>query len=105
MSDNDLIAAGFREYKSCGPHDRAFQLRETDQSGIRYFVNVRFWKHSKYKNGIDSWDSNVQFTDKNGVVFNIERLRTMNDTPLSILEWYQKLWERLCCQHYRLNDE
>ena len=103
LNHNALLKAGYRMYppplsQRC---DRCYQLRVRDENGTRFFVNVRFWQHSRYGESVsDSYDSFAQFTGRDSVVFDIARLYHVGDTPEIIAAWFQDVWERMGCNYY-----
>lgn len=104
LSADDLIAFGFREYPP-NPEfdrcDRAFQYRRIDENGILYFVQVQFWRHSKYRADVpDGWSADAQLSGVGHRHFNVELLSVAEMRPEDIVAWFDAAWVRMACWYY-----
>jgi hypothetical protein len=108
LSAEDLIAFGFKEYRpnrEWDKCDRCFQYRRTDERGIRFFVQVEFWEHSKYSNAErecpDGWSADAQFNARSDLpTFNVDLLSVAHMRPQEIVDWFESVWLRLSCAYY-----
>lgn len=102
LSEGELLDRGYRKsLPKSHLHDRydaLFQRRFRDGEGTRYFVNVRFWRHSKFGDYPDGWDAFVQLTDPDGKVFRVTLLDTR--TVDEVEAFFEGVWVSLRCQHY-----
>lgn len=107
MNATQLLEAGFKEHPV--PHlkrsNRFFQKCIRDARGKRFYVNIEFWQHSNYSDMRDSWSSDVQFTQGDDTTtFNVALFVRDEDTPESIVDWYETLWRALGCDYYELSE-
>ena len=102
----DLIEYGFREWKdSFGKQDRSFQFTYRANGRKAFFVNVRFWRFTKYDAGApDGWDAHAQF-NAGGKTFNVDLFVKATDTPAEVVEWFFAMWVQMRCDYYQKEEQ
>jgi hypothetical protein len=101
MDVQSLIDYGFKEYKdNLSKADRHFGYTVRDDNGRVLTAHVRFWRHSKYDGGRDSFDAWCQY-NRTSKTFNVDLFVRQEDTPASVVEWFKLLWERMACDYYK----
>ena len=110
MTGEELIADGWRHFDPSPMcrYDALYQIRVRDGSGMRYFVNVTHWRHSKYAAGNpDGWEAEVTYND--GCAFHkpaATRVATWSVadwSPADVRRWAEELWGRLNPTYYEAN--
>lgn len=104
-----LLAHGFRETPkgSHDPHDRQWWFSVRDGRGVRYAVQVRLWRFSRYShtggNGEvqDGWDAVCHLKEADGSDFRVDR-SVRQETPESIVSWFGGVWAKLGCEYAKL---
>lgn len=103
MDVESLLEFGFKEFpvhRQIANHDRNWQFCQRDNRGKRFYVQVRFWKFSKYPEGRDAWDAYVQFNMRKEPTFNVTMFVLEETTPAEVVDFFQTMWEKLECEYY-----
>jgi hypothetical protein len=107
LTAEELVAAGYREYKP-GVHDRfarSFSKRMTNERGIKYAVQVRYWEHPEGSEKYAGWDALVQFnTHGEQPTFNVELLSCSNMTPAQVENFFENIFWQMGCDYYEQGE-
>ena len=113
LSEDSLLSAGYKKYPppSRERYDTLYQKRIRDAAGTRYFVNIRFWRFSKYSTEDeqvpDGWDAWVQYNSHSystHPTFNVE-LSCREITPAQVEGFYDRVWSLMGCDYYERDDD
>lgn len=109
MDASDLINAGFKHYPSRGDvlqrYDDLFQIKVTDSTGTRYFLNVYRWDHTKHGWSHIGWEAELVSNDGAtwwGEPFWI-KTSCKGKSAADVIRWGEELWERLALNYYERN--
>ena len=109
MDNNDLINAGYVRYEPLPFHECVTDLFEKcvrDVYGRRYFIHVERWDFSRYERGYVNYESEVQFTRKDGSTVNITALNVGRDWTIDGLEkFFSDMWSTGQFKYYEVKDE
>lgn len=101
----DLLSFGYKEFP-VAQHERQdanWRFKVKDKFGIKLFVQVRFWRLSRYSTQStkidDSFDAWCQF-NKSSDYFKVELGCVDKMSPAEIIEWFNNVFEKLNCNYY-----
>lgn len=118
MTHDELIEAGFKQFspnEQLNRWDVGFQCRVRDAEGTRYFINVFWWRFSKYsRDGEppigDSFELHVVFNEgcewfKTRAALEIKCWSNVDTwSPADVIAWADQLWQRLQPVRYEPRD-
>lgn len=105
MTEEEILASGFKPdgvYKHLNhQHDKCWGYSEKNDIGRKFFVQIRFWKMSKYSTEErvipDAYDFVGHFRDFDGQEFTVSMSKDM--CPKKIIEWCRTLHKKLECDY------
>ena len=107
LTDEKLIEAGFKKYipSRIDRYDSLFQLKVTDEIGIKYFIDVEKWDMTKLGQSDNAgWQVELNFNEGSSwhspaciqvIAGNVEFWTVQN-----ILDWAEGVWKRLEPSYY-----
>jgi hypothetical protein len=111
VTHDELVAAGYRTWtpSSADRYDLLYQKRVKDDRGTRYFVNVRFWRFSKYSTPErpveDGWDAEARFDGRGGSRSFAVSTSVRHDTPAEVEAFFARVWDAMKPGYYEVNDD
>lgn len=109
MTDEEIMSAGYKRWKRSAIDSESvecfFQKRITDESGIRYFINIKKWNFSEYKHVLNgfpeiSYEGETKLYMQNTHdAINISCSSHINDIK-TIETIFNNLWNTGMFEHY-----
>lgn len=110
MNDNDILNAGYKEYKPTPFHSegvtRCFQKRFDDEKGKKYFIDINKWEFPPHPHTgeqiPESYEFETQF-NKNDKPMNITLFNRWEIEEVE--QFFEEMWIKMNLDYYERWEE